>query len=335
MAQACLDNSAAEPASLGSPQHISPKAGAEGVEFRSHKRKAAIPNIRLSDLFEPNVDVLTGSVVGSVALEELSRDGTDETKDDKDLVSSAIGPEITASPITGSPAVLSASKLKEHSPRSTGGSADELGRIKPPNRRLKLKVSRGALAKARRTTGSGTSPASSFASYDSGSSPGGAGNRNVAPAPASTSPPTRPCGKYYLITNANNKVPSTLIREPPPASAAATTTPPDAILTAPSPTITDINDTSPIPDNRALRRLQRRFPDLEARLAEVRQASATFSTKGVAASSSKDGETRTELRRSGRFRGRMAGWVKRVRRVIGRAGFGVGAGLGERGRGQE
>jgi hypothetical protein len=64
----------------------------------------------------------------------------------------------------------------------------------------------------------------------------------------------------------------------------------------------------------------------------VRQSSSAFSTKGVAGSSSKDVETRTELRRSVRFKARVTGWVRRVRRVIGRVGSGSGVGDGLGGR---
>jgi hypothetical protein len=44
-----------------------------------------------------------------------------------------------------------------------------------------------------------------------------------------------------------------------------------------------------------------------------------------------------QLRRSARFRGRVAGWVRRFRRSIGRVGSGAGAdsGLGARGHGGE
>ena len=98
---------------------------------------------------------------------------------------------------------------------------------------------------------------------------------------------------------------------------------------------------NPMTDGRALRRLRKRFPDLEARLAEVQLAEVPSMAKkravamgaavGAVGSCSKGGEVMAgvdgvpaprQLRRSGRFRGRVAGWVRRARRGIGRAGVG-------------
>jgi hypothetical protein len=346
-------NSAADKTSPGPPQYISPDPGAEGVKFRHHRRKAAVPNICLSVLLEPEVNVPAGSVVDLVTLEELSRDGTDETKDNGDGGSSGMGGlnlelGATVSLSTGSLAVLSASQSKEHSPQSTAGPADEPGSIKPPNRRLKLKVSRGALAKARRM-GNGISASSSFASYDSGSSPEPI-HKNTSPHPNGHE--EKPRTTHNLTSNItpaanrhrekNNKVPSTIIRKPP----AAATTPPDAIFAALSLTNkinirisdTNLNDINPIPDGRALRRLRKRFPSLEARLAEVerQQPSLAFATmvagspsheggKTMGVSESNGAQPARQLHRTGRFRGRVARWVRRARRAIGRVGV-VGAG---------
>ncbi len=171
---------------------------------------------------------------------------------------------------------------------SSSDSAEEVKGPSPRGRKLKLKVSRGALAKGRRRKG-GTSHTSSSNSGSSLSEPlheepsGGQPAKQHPQARKENDLPTAPADILALFSsNGNNGI-----------------------------------------HGKALRRLTRRFPDLEARLAEVqlpspeRAATADVSRQDSSVETLGTGGTRRLY--SGRLRGRVFMWMRSAGQAIARA----------------
>lgn len=169
-------------------------------------------------------------------------------------------------------------------------SSDSAGEVKGPNprgRKLKLKVSRGALAKGRRRK-DGTSQTSSSNSGSSLSEPlheepnGEQPERQHPQARKENATPTTPTDILALCSgNGNNGI-----------------------------------------HGKALRRLKRRFPDLEARLAEVQlpslECAAAASASGEDNPIETPGAGGTRQPHSGHLRGRVFRWMRRAGQAIAR-----------------
>ncbi len=170
---------------------------------------------------------------------------------------------------------------------SSSDSAEEVKGPNPRGRKLKLKVSRGALAKGRRRKG-GTSQTSSS---NSGSS---------LSEPLREEPNGKQPARQHPQARKENDIPTT----------------PTEILALFS------GDGNNGIHGKALRRLKRRFPDLETRLAEVQLPSPE---RAAAADASAEDNPVETLGASGRrqlpsvhLRGRVFRWMRRAGQAIAR-----------------
>ncbi|KAK4128570.1 hypothetical protein N657DRAFT_29920 [Parathielavia appendiculata] len=178
----------------------------------------------------------------------------------------------------------------------SSGSAERPENPKSCGRKLKLKVSRGALAKARRSKGGRSG--SSWNSLNSSSEPILEKRNSRQPLTTLLQPSQRSGSGMHL-----DKTRSTT------AKRAAQ----DEFLAL---LFTDIDHMN----GKALRRLKKRFPDLEARLTEVRLLQPE---RPITAGNLKAEETRgvaetkrTRRRHPGRFPGRLVKWIGRARQAV-------------------
>ncbi len=189
-------------------------------------------------------------------------------------------------------------------------SAEEVASLSSPSRKLKLKVSRGALAKGRgRRSG-----ASSQTSSDSRSSVSGPLHEEANDERSGTQPPQELVEKHAPTTPASRRWRKHLNKSSPVPQSPTT---PAEILAL-------FSGDSNCVNGKALRRLKRRFPDLEVRLAEVQ---VPFPEQAASADTSgQEEEKPTEAGgfHRGRLRGRVSRWMKRAGRVIARARAGSG-----------
>ncbi|KAK3300964.1 uncharacterized protein B0H64DRAFT_27963 [Chaetomium fimeti] len=301
-------NSSTDEGSLVQLQDTRPDSHAKHAGCRRHRRNAAVAKIRLSELFEPSL--LSSDVVpGSIGANTTSN--VDEVKNGP-----AIKPQngweanfgITVPASSRQPTLPSASGPAGDGVRRSWGSAEEPENTNSRERRLKLKVSRGALSKARRQTG-GTSGVS----FDSRlSSEFGRGETNHASlkngeglenGTATTTPPlatpsSRRRGKNTNKTSRTTQKPAT----------------PGEIPTL-FPSRSRVN-------GKALRRLKKRFPELESQLAELQlqipeQSTAAGVFEGGRVVEVADANP-VRKRRGGRLRGRVKMLMSRAREAIAR-----------------
>ncbi|EAQ92716.1 predicted protein [Chaetomium globosum CBS 148.51] len=267
--------------------------------------------IRLSDLFEPSV---LGSGVAPEVIEIDTKGKINETTTElvtKQLSRREAGPGVPSVESSSPLIPLSASRLPEGWVRRSWELADEAERPNSRERKLKLKVSRGALSKSRRQTG-GTSGASfdshrlsSELSRSDDASPNNVEGleglerhsfiTNTPPAP----PPSQCCGEF--------------------ANQASRTTQKPAV---PNEILTLLSSRSRV-NGKALRRLQKRFPDLESRLGELHlqmleHSTTTHASEGGRAVGVADANP-VRKRRHGRLRGRVARWMSKARQAITRS----------------
>lgn len=164
--QPLTSTSVVEGAPSGLFQDVTPNPWSRGV-IRGHKRNTPAPKISLSDLFQPNTTLAKASTAGSATVRKRPENETDETKDDHNVASSSmdereVGLASTIFRNMDFPATYFPFKSKSERTvlTSSSGSVDEISSINSrSNTKLKLKVPRGALAKARRKA-RGTSQAS-------------------------------------------------------------------------------------------------------------------------------------------------------------------------------
>ncbi|KAH6845379.1 hypothetical protein B0I37DRAFT_183283 [Chaetomium sp. MPI-CAGE-AT-0009] len=269
----------------------------------------AVPKIRLSDLFEPT---LLNSGVGPGSIGVDTKANVDESENRLGTKQSSgweTEPDVTFPKSASPPTLPSASGLTSDGTRRSLGSAEEARSTNSRERRLKLKVSRGALSKARRQTGrtSGVSIDSRRLSSEfSRSETNHASRKNgerlgnstatttLPPAP----PPNLPCGKHTNQTSCTAKKPAAR----------------GEIMTL-FPSRSRVN-------GKALRRLKKRFPDLESQLAELdlqmpEHSTAADGSEGGRAVAVADANP-VRKRRGGRLRGRVTMWMSRAKQSIAR-----------------
>jgi hypothetical protein len=269
----------------------------------------AVPRIRLSDLFEPSP---FSSDVGPRSIGVDAKGSVDEVKDGlatKQLSGRRADPDVAFLERSSPQALLPTSRASGDGVRRSWDSAEETESPNSRERRLKLKVSRGALSKTRRKTG-GTSMVSfdsrrlsselgrSESNYASPNNGEGPENdffiSSTPPAP----PPSRCCGKYV------NGAPRS------------------AQKPAVSGEILALFSSRSRINGKALRRLQKRFPGLENQLAELHLQMPEHST-----ATDNSGDKRAvdvadanpvRKRRHRRLRGRLTTWISRARQAIAR-----------------
>ncbi|KAH6650156.1 hypothetical protein F5144DRAFT_555396 [Chaetomium tenue] len=273
--------------------------------FRRHRRNIAVPKIRLSDLFEPST---LGSGVAPGAIEIDTKGNVNETTTrlaTKQLSGREAGPGVPSIESSSPPVPLSASRLPEGWVRRSWELADEAERPNSRERRLKLKVSRGALSKSRRQTGGASGASfdshrlSSELSRSDDASPSnveGPERHSFVTSTPPAPPPSRFCGEYANQASRATQKPAV----------------PNEILTL-------LSSRSRV-NGKALRRLQKRFPDLESRLSELHlqmleHSTATNTSEGGRAVDVADA-TPVRKRRHGRLKGRVARWMSRARQAI-------------------
>ncbi|KAK4043652.1 hypothetical protein C8A01DRAFT_12768 [Parachaetomium inaequale] len=287
---------------------------------RRHRRTAAVPNIRLSELFESNLALPHGPAADTADIGIDTKDEVGETRSGAathPLSAWEVEPSAILPQSSSLPTVLSASEPKRGCLRSSGGSAGEIEGMNSRERRLKLKVSRGAIAKARRQTGR-----TSGASLDSHCSTSGPLNHDR--------PKKAQLEKDTITRNTTTASPGAATRRrskhptnPPSAAAAAATT---QKPTAPNENENDIlalfTSSHSRVNGKALRRLKKRFPDLGARFfAELQLPQVQAQTTGGVSITGRVGsvqqEQQQQRRSAGRFfRGRVVVWMRRARQAV-------------------
>jgi hypothetical protein len=269
----------------------------------------AVPRIRLSDLFEPSP---FSSDVGPRSIGVDAKGNVDEVKDGlvtKQLSEPGADPNAALLKDSSPLALLPTSRASRDGVRGSWDSAEEAESPNSRERRLKLKVSRGALSKTRRQTGGASTvsfdsrrlssePSRSYDDDACLNNDGWLENNSFITGTPPAPPPSRCGGKYV------NGVPRSAQK---PAVRGE---------------ILALFSSRSRVNGKALRRLQKRFPGLENQLAELHlqmpeHPTATDTSGGERVVDVADANL-VRKRRHRRLRGRVTTWISRARQAIAR-----------------
>lgn len=269
----------------------------------------AAPKIGLSDLFEPSP---FSSDVSPRGIGVDAKGNVNKAKSGlatKELRGPRADPD-AAFPECSSPlALLHTSRPPEDGVQRSWDSAEETESPNSQERRLRLKVSRGALSRTRRRTGG-----ISGASFDS--------NRLRSELSRSET-------NHVSLNNGEGLENDSFITNTPPApppsqcrgkyvNGASCTTQKPAV---PGEILGLFSSRSRV-NGKALRRLRKRFPELESQLAELQlhlpeHSTTTDTLEGGRATEVSDANF-VRKRRHGRFRGRVTRWMSKARQAVAR-----------------
>ncbi|KAK3310544.1 uncharacterized protein B0T15DRAFT_547244 [Chaetomium strumarium] len=291
----------------------------KGARVRAHRRKAAVSEIPLSALFDPNLTLSQCSGADPASTQINGQYHIDKGKSDSHLRHHILL-EGTDEEELRRTSPRSSTLLSERlSSKSEGHSLPNSepvvgpGAIESPNRKLRLRVSRSALAKARQQAGAKSR--TSFGHRSSGSADDPDRSVIATPSPVPSTTETAPSkqrrgrGGGYLAR------PSATPESRPSSDLAAIPSEIEALFYA----------TGSRVNGKALLRLKKRFPDLGARLAEM-QLQSVEPLAGVAGDDERarqaafPGEAarheQSHPLRKKRLRGQISRWMKNARQAV-------------------